>query len=174
MIFKQKINKKRMTTKLFTEIENFVEKEKCDELIKICEKKNETQLKFDNQFRIKFIDIIIQEMIQKIYNIKIKSILNSDFYINNTFSYVRYNNDGLVLSHHDKYVNNNAQFTILIYLNDEYDEGETYIYNENQTKKTTIPKKIGKCIIFDGSKLLHGCNQVKGIKNILIGSLIKI
>ena len=162
-----------MTTELFTEIENFVEKEKCDELIKICEKKNETQLKFDNQFRIKFIDIIIQEMIQKIYNIKIKSIINSDFYINDTFSYVRYNNDGLVLNHYDKYLHNSAQFTILIYLNDEYDDGETYIYNENQTKKTTIHKKIGKCIIFDGSKLLHGCNRVKGIKNILIGSLIK-
>jgi len=163
-----------MTTELFTEIENFLEKEKCDEFIKICEKKNETQLKFDNQFRIKFIDIIIQEMIQKIYNEKIKSILNSDFYINETFSYVRYNNDGLVVSHYDKYLHNNAQFSILIYLNDEYDYGETYIYNENQTKIITIPKKTGKCIIFDGSKLLHGCNRVKGIKNILIGSLIKI
>ena len=134
IIIIQIINKKRMTTELFTEIENFLEKEKCDEFIKICEKKNETQLKFDNQFRIKFIDIIIQEMIQKIYNEKIKSILNSDFYINETFSYVRYNNDGLVVSHYDKYLHNNAQFSILIYLNDEYDYGETYIYNENQTK----------------------------------------
>ena len=113
-------------------------------------------------------------MIQKIYNEKIKSILNSDFYINETFSYVRYNNDGLVENHYDKYINNNARFSILIYLNDEYDYGETYIYNENETKKITIPKKTGKCIIFDGSKLLHGCNRVTGIKNILIGSLIKI
>ena len=164
-----------MTTKLFTEIENFLDKEKCDELIKICEKKNEKSLdNFINQFRIKFIDIIIQEMIQKIYNEKIKLILNSDFYINETFSYVRYNNDGLVENHYDKYLNNKARFSILIYLNDEYDDGETYIYNENETKKITIPKKTGKCIIFDGSKLLHGCNRVKGIKNILIGSLIKI
>jgi hypothetical protein len=164
-----------MTTKLFTEIENFLEKEKCDELIKIFEKKNEKSLdNFSNQFRIRFIDIIIQEMIQKIYNEKIKLILNSDFYINETFSYVRYNNDGLVKNHYDKYLNNKARFSILIYLNDEYDDGETYIYNENHTKIITIPKKTGKCIIFDGSKLLHGCNRVKGIKNILIGSLIKI
>ena len=164
-----------MTTKLFTEIENFLEKEKCTELIKIFEKKNEKSLdNFSNQFRIRFIDIIIQEMIQKIYNEKIKLILNSDFYINDSFSYVRYNNDGLVENHYDKYLNNKGQFSILIYLNDEYDDGETYIYDENETKKITIPKKTGKCIIFDGSKLLHGCNRVKGIKNILIGSLIKI
>ena len=163
-----------MNSKLFTEIENFLEKEKCDELIKICEEKNDKSIyNFSNQFRIKFIDIIIQEMIQKIYNEKIKLILNSDFHINDTFSYVRYYNDGLVESHYDKYINK-AQFSILIYLNDEYDYGETYIYNENHTKIITIPKKTGKCIIFDGSKLLHGCNQVKGIKNILIGSLIKI
>jgi len=164
-----------MNSKLFTEIENFLEKEICDELIKICEKKNEKSIyNISNQFRIKFIDIIIQEMIQKIYNEKIKLILNSDFYINDSFSYVRYNNDGLIISHYDKYLHNSAQFSILIYLNDEYDDGETYIYNENQTKIITIPKKTGKCIIFDGSKLLHGCNRVKGIKNILIGSLIKI
>ena len=130
-----------------TFIENFLEKEKCDELIKICEEKNDKSIyNFSNQFRIKFIDIIIQEMIQKIYNEKIKLILNSDFYINDSFSYVRYNNDGLIISHYDKYLNNNARFSILIYLNDEYDDGETYIYNENQTKIIFLFTCVKICI----------------------------
>ena len=77
-----------------------------------------------------------------------------------------------IAKHTDAYSEENVKYTIIIYLNDDYGNGETFVI-ENDTE-IAISKKIGKALIFEGSKIIHGSREVIGNKNILIGKLILV
>jgi len=63
-----------------------------------------------------------------------------------------------------------VNFTVLLYLNDNYEKGETYIMDNDN--KMIIQKKVGKVIIFQGFKIHHGAETVSnGKKHILIMKL---
>lgn len=67
---------------------------------------------------------------------------------------VKWNSDSYMNPH----IDNTSEKTILtsiIYLNDNYNGGETYL-----TEGTKIAKKIGRMVIFDGKKYEHGVNKI--------------
>ena len=86
--------------------------------------------------------------------------------------YVKYYDDGYIAEHKDLYKNNSILLTLIIYLNDNYQQGETYFYNPKTKCCLPIIVKKGKGIIFPGGEITHGCYKVKGIKKILIASLL--
>jgi hypothetical protein len=86
-----------------------------------------------------------------------------------SFTYVKYYDGGYVPLHHDHYDGENPKFSVILYLNDNYENGETYIYKDNV--KVPIVKKQGKIVIFEGSKILHGSEPVCGVKHVLIMKL---
>jgi hypothetical protein len=81
---------------------------------------------------------------------------------------VKYENGGKIPVHIDAYKESNILFTMIIYLNDDYKKGKTYLCLENNT---VIENKTGKSLIFMGSSVLHGCEKVNGIKKILAAKL---
>jgi hypothetical protein len=56
---------------------------------------------------------------------------------------------------HDKNVRPNNDFTTLIYLNDDFDDGEFY------TERLTYKPKTGSLVFFNGMEMMHG---VKGVR----------
>jgi len=148
------------------EIDNFLSLDDCNEIIKLCENLNmksivsDNSYVFSNQYRIKFSNKELQMKIQK--------ALPNKFTVCESFSYVKYENNGFMPYHVDSY-SEQAIYSCIIYLNDDYKNGETFIV-ENYTE-LAIEKKIGKCFIFKGSKIMHGCYKVGGTKKILICKL---
>lgn len=153
------------------ELDRFLPQDQCDDIIKRCEEKNATPLSetfLQKQFRIKFHDTDIQSLLQKKLEENDDPFINT-YNISSHFTYVRYDNGGYVPDHNDSYDEKNIRCSFLIYLNDNYENGETYMWING--KQETISKKTGKGIIFEGSKVLHGCYSVNGMKHILIGKL---
>ena len=157
------------------EIYDFLQPEKCSEIIAICENKNEKPFESKHcikQHRVKFYDESIHMLIQNVIDQKFNSTSDNEFSVSQIFSYVRYENGGYIAKHTDAYSEENVKYTIIIYLNDDYGNGETFVI-ENDTE-IAISKKIGKALIFEGSKIIHGSREVIGNKNILIGKLILV
>lgn len=155
---------------LMIEINDLLTIEQCNQLIEKIEKKDTisedieivTNEHTSNQFRIKFNDSEIQNMVQNAKYCK-------DYNVCQTFSYVRYENGGYIQTHTDSYNESNVLYTLIMYLNDDYENGETYFMDNH--KKITIQKKTGKGFLFVGSQMHHGCHKVDGVKRILIAKL---
>lgn len=154
------------------EIDNIIPSDKCDDIIYIVENanlKNNACQTMRNQYRVKFSVTMLDGYINKIVNgLELPINLN----VSKQFSYVRYEHGGLIHTHIDSYDEKNVLYTLLIYLNDDYDNGETYLQDNDKT--ITIKKKKGKAVIFEGSMIPHGCREVKGTKRILLSKLIEI
>jgi hypothetical protein len=140
------------------EIENFLSANECDRLIKIhkqlftsCGKiHNETEvlnvmcmLLEDNED-----DIFIRYIYGKITD-HIKAINKGSFV--NYFEVVKWK-EGLSMSKHFDF--NFHTWTSVIYLNDDYEGGETVVGD-----KEVVPLK-GKIVTFQGASILHGVNKV--------------
>lgn len=80
-------------------------------------------------------------------------------------------NSGFISKHYDgniEYDNLISKYTLLIYLNDNFDEGKTIIYDEqnNDTEITRIIPKKGNILILDqdiyhsGAKCFNGCKYI--------------
>lgn len=90
-----------------------------------------------------------------------------------SFTFVHYSNDGSLCSHTDKIEKieaNTIGITLLIYLNDDYDGGETYF--DDAGAKISVDKETGAVLCFLGTSLRHGSNTVVGEKDILITALV--
>lgn len=57
-----------------------------------------------------------------------------------------------------------SKYTVLIYLNDDFEGGHTIFYNEKMAITHDIEPKIGKCIIFDMDLFHEGLIVTKGQK----------
>lgn len=163
-----KVNESFFGVHSLIEIDNFLTSKQCDEITKRIESKKiepntDQEFELQRQYRVKFdsesIKMIMDSQLEK-FQLKFSKLMES-------FSYVRYENDGYIPSHLD---NLKGEHVILIYLNDKYTNGETYLISGHNLK--TIEKKKGKAFIFDGSKIVHGCFKVTGTKRIIIGKLV--
>lgn len=151
-----------LLTNQYLEIDSFLTQNDCDRLVTMIESKSIPGIigkHFDKQYRIMFGDEPIQHLIQQ----KLSSHL-PDLNVSVMFSYVKYENGGKIPCHYDVYNETDILFTMIIYLNDNYKNGKTYLLLND---KATIQKKTGKALIFMGSKIEHGCEKVIGTKKIL-------
>lgn len=142
---------------LYTEIENFIPPELCNDIIhridhKLYDSCIKIVKKFKKQYRIKFIDTYLQNILKQIFVNK-----SFDFNICESFTYVDYEETGHVHTHLDDIM---GKYTMIIYLNDDYENGQTYVVLNDET--ITIEKKVGKVLIFEGNKVPHGSFKVKG------------
>jgi hypothetical protein len=68
---------------------------------------------------------------------------------------------------HRKEKNGRSEYSILVYLNDDFLDGYTYI------KDRYIIPKMGKVVIFDQDTMHEGCRVNDGIKYIMRGDIMK-
>lgn len=129
-----------------------------------------------NQFRKTFSDDYLKQIIIKAIDEQIEknvTIDNKQYVFTglaNSMTYVHYVNKGSVPTHYDSYKEENVLYTGIIYLNDDYLGGETYLFDGE--KKITIMKETGDFFCFIGSKIFHGCDQVVGEKHVLLIKLL--
>lgn len=166
-----------MDTPKIIEIYDFVSTDTCKSISDSCEAKgqpevttvthidNKAEIKLQNQHRIRFVDPNIQAQIQN----AIDEHNQISATVHDSFSYVRYENNGYVPLHIDAYTDISVTHSIIIYLNDDYEEGQTYIRHNGNTER--IRPKTGKLLVFRGGELLHGSDRVKGVKRVLLGKL---
>jgi hypothetical protein len=157
---------KEMTEKIMSYVDSEIENDKS--------KKNNDNI-FKNQLRIRITNNMLINMIE----VQIRQYINDRIEFNNKkykfnrieprCNYVCYYDGGSVPTHVDSYGEifaENYYLSGLIYLNDDYKDGETYIFQNND--KIIIDKRKGDIVLFKGDKMLHGCNIVNGRKHIII------
>lgn len=160
--------------------ESFIPIETCNTIIKLCEntkgKVVVNGICSINQYRIRFTDDVLAQIIcDYLTHVDIRYLAHvharksdTKTIVYNSFSYIRYENEGFVPLHTDIY-DEDANYTLIIYLNDDYENGQTYIMKDSIEIK--IEKRIGKAVLFKGKELLHGSHKVHGIKKILIAKI---
>lgn len=156
-------------SQLFTEFDGFLSVNACHEINQKCENNKDVRVcnnSFEKQYRVKFTDLYLQRIITELF--ENKEELSGSFVLD-SFLYVKYENGGSIPTHKDAY-NCSATHTFIIYLNDDYENGETYIVDDDNITHY-VNKKIGKIIIFEGKNKFHGCKKVIGVKKILVGKV---
>ena len=143
------------------EIENFLSGDECDRLIELHKKLFFIQGCFFNETEV--LDLMFLLLFQNEENVFLKYIhgkitehikaVNKSSFID-YFQVVRWR-EGLFMP---KHVDHNFQpWTSVIYLNDDYEGGETVLGTLNDKKITPLK---GKIVTFQGSSVLHGVNKV--------------
>ena len=174
----------RANCETVVELEDFLTSDECDEIIRLAEEKglspstiytatNPTVSDTVNRIseQVWLLNSISESICKKIENISEMPIENQE-----EFQVVRYKDGGFFKPHFDypeEYAQNestkfNRYMTFLMYLNDDFEGGETYFPMLN---RTIIPKK-GKLVYFfntdlEGNRLpdsLHEGKDIKGIK----------
>lgn len=140
------------------EIDNFLSNEECNRLIEIHKQLFISRGKFHNETEVLNVmyamsndsenDIFIRYIHGKITD-HIKAINKSNFI--NFFEVVKWK-EGLSMGKHFDF--DFHAWTSVIYLNDDYEGGETVV-GENK-----ITPRKGKIVTFQGVSLLHGVNKV--------------
>ena len=158
------------------EIDNLFRPDECNNFIDIIENKRMEPINnkiFKNQYRITFSDSWInQEITERLIPHNLTYSKKKFRVLNDKIHYVKYYNGSYMQKHRDMYAKNNILSTLIIYLNDNYNQGETYLYNPKMKTSLSICAKTGKGFVFPGSDILHGCRKVVGIKKVLIVGLI--
>ena len=131
-------------SKTFIRIDNFLSKEECNKLIEKFKQSKDSVLKYRNTFTVK---------------IKPENILEK---INNQFkfhNFLKPDNCEIVMWPVDSYmkihIDNGDKFSFFLYLNDDFEGGETVV--EDITGK---PKQ-GRIIIFSNGVMYHEVKQIK-------------
>jgi hypothetical protein len=140
------------------EIDSFLSEDECNRLIKIHKQLFAFRGKFHNETEVLNVmymmsndsenDIFIRYIHGKITD-HIKAINKSNFI--NFFEVVKWK-EGLSMKKHFDF--DFHAWTSVIYLNDDYEGGETVV-GENK-----ITPRKGKIVTFQGVSLLHGVNKV--------------
>ena len=140
------------------EIESFLSGDECNKLIEIHKKFFIHRGKFHNETEVLNVmymmsndnedDIFVKYIYGKITD-HIKAIDRSSFV--NFFEVVKWK-EGLSMSKHFDF--DFHTWTSVIYLNDDYEGGETVVGD-----KEVVPLK-GKIVTFQGVSVLHGVNKV--------------
>jgi prolyl 4-hydroxylase len=160
-------------------IEDFLTKQECDDLILWSEEKGYEEAKVQvhgkqimlkhvrNNSRITFIDVEFADNIWvKFKPFAIEKIANSEAIgLNEMFRFYKYENGQRFKKHLDgSYIRNEVEssyFTLMVYLNDGYQGGETTFENH-----TIFPKKGNALVFYHGMK--HAGEEIKsGVKYVL-------
>ena len=175
------------------EINDFISTSTCEMILHLCDNSDVSEEKIPMHFvgsKISFATNATQNAFKKLYkqtrlkfsDTNIHSVIENaishhnsqqmTILLNNTFTYVKYDDGGWMPKHNDSYKDNSATHTIIIYLNDDYTNGEIFI-KENDVETKIVPK-IGKAIIFKSDEIPNGCHVVTGTKKILVGTIAVI
>lgn len=171
--------------RIFT-IDNFLTTDECDEYIKFIDNQrmNNTNHPFNLSakfFNHKMINCELSNMFWQ----KIKNLLPNTVNLNNReWQYVNCSDYIMMAMYEDKtdfmlhtdtgsvydrITKEQSKYTILIYLNDDYDGGETDFYTDDFKFTTSIKPVKGRALIFD-IDLWHKGNIVTNGKKYWIGS----
>ena len=131
-------------SKTFIRIDNFLSKEECNKLIEKFKQSKDSVLKYRNTFTVK---------------IKPENILEK---INNQFkfhNFLKPDNCEIVMWPVDSYmkihIDNGDKFFFLLYLNDDFEGGETVV------EDITVKPKQGRIIVFSNGVMYHEVKQIK-------------
>ncbi len=140
--------------KTFIRVDNFLSKEECNEFIEKF--KQSPASKYRNTFTVK---------------IKPKNILER---INNQFKFYNFvepDNCEIVMWPVDSYmkmhVDNGDKFSFLIYLNNDFDGGETVI------EDITVKPRPGRIVIFSNGVMYHEVKQIKKSNRFMLAGWYK-
>lgn len=132
---------------------------------------SEVQLEYRNNQRIIYDDAIFAE---KIFA-KIKAYLPEFLFkwqirgLNERFRFYLYENGQTFKPHYDGNYEvsywHSSQLTLLIYLNEDFDGGETIFYSES--RPCSIKPKMGQILIFEHRQLHEGAPVLAGKKYVL-------
>jgi hypothetical protein len=127
--------------------ENFLSSSECNFYIDFFNQRFHAAEQFRNTFVLR--DISDPFLLQKF------SIIENKFQVSlNYFEIVKWPKNSYQDWHQDGKINTNNNFTGIIYLNDNYEGGETVIEDQ------IVAPAIGKFIFFQGSKLTHKVNEI--------------
>mgnify|MGYP003134237530 FL=1 len=128
----------------FVRIDNFLSKEECNKLIEKFKQSKDSVLKYRNTFTLK---------------IKPENILER---INNQFkfhNFLKPDNCEIVMWPVDSYmkihIDNGDKFSFFLYLNDDFEGGETVV------EDITVKPKQGRIIVFSNGVMYHEVKQIK-------------
>jgi hypothetical protein len=135
--------------------ENFISIIDCDNIIDIFKKnKHNTSfypLNYTNILKVNLIESLLLNSIKNKVTTHCESLTNSKIFLDNC-EIVEWPTNSYHPSHYDSI---NDIFSCVIYLNDNFDGGETYFSDSKIIK----PKK-GSCLTFSNSKYKHSVNKI--------------
>jgi hypothetical protein len=114
--------------------------------IKFCEGYNHLINLWNLKDKFEFVNELHDRLVEHI-----KPIYNDDVTVDYFEICERFPNTAM--DFHKDY--NHQKYTSIIYLNDDFEGGETMIEN------ISIKAEMGKIVTFEGSKLMHGINEIK-------------
>lgn len=167
-----------LENKIFT-ISNFLSNEECDKFIDdINNKPNVTNFtsvsnfkndKYVNEdlakyFYNKIVDIFPKELSDNLKIVKPNNLIMTGMYTKNQ-QFGLHTDTGLYYNKNDKL---KSRFTLLIYLNDDYANGETSFYDDNFKHLLDVIPKKGMALLFD-IDMWHKGNNVIGNNKFWIG-----
>lgn len=165
---------KHINTSGFFLIENILSKHECDTYINdiniLFDKNPDPEgLLYDKYNRVRINNQIMSEFIGgKIH----KYFDSSKYYIYHKWFPTKYINGGGLETHSDGTVHDNGNiscYTIIIYLNDNYDDGRTIFLNSE--KDIEVVPKAGNILILEQDKPHYAEDVKNGVKYILRGDI---
>lgn len=157
------------------EIKDFLNKEECDLYLKEIEVKHHNESNFtdvgkmiNKKWKSKELnEVFYDKLVKYISNENILRpndvIMSGTYYPGNGFG--MHTDTGLYYNRETK---EKTRWTLLIYLNEDFNGGETVFYNEVWTVKKIVKPETGKAILFD-IDLWHAGNEVLDGKKDWIG-----
>lgn len=149
--------------------DNFLNEDECEKFIKQIDEKKDT-VNFTNADIFKN-DKYIDNKLTKYFFDKIKNNLDIDILRPNNLimsgKYVIGNKFGLHKDtglHFDVIKREKSNYTLLIYLNDNFTGGNTIFYDDNFKEIASIKPKKGMALLFDISLWHKGCKLTEGEK----------
>lgn len=133
-----------MDFNIISKIDNFLEHKKCDELINYFNQNTQSVQKYRDTYILKYIYKPILDKLCK--NIKFYDFKNVD-----NMEIVLWPKDSFMKPHYDE----GDYLSFIVYLNDNYEGGETVINN------IKIKPKKGSIVIFSNGLYLHNVNKIK-------------
>lgn len=135
------------------QIENFCSKDDADHLINLYDEHEDKCFLFRNTFPIdtdKLDDTVLKSLLDK--SLKFASqMYMTDLEFSNS-ELVKWPEQSFMLSHYDY---QNDRVAAIVYLNDNYEGGETVFPNLDITPQT------GNALFFDGSEIEHSVSRIK-------------
>jgi hypothetical protein len=165
------------------ELDAFLSLDECTEMIDFIKNKTSTipftnsgKFKSDKWFDSEFTDKLFATLSK--YNIHDNIIRPNNIVMSGMYkagdSFSLHTDTGL---YYNKQTLEETRWTLLIYLNDDFDGGQTTFYNDDWTIKKIIVPKTGMCILFDidlwhkGNEILTGEKYWIGCE--IVGAMIK-
>lgn len=167
-----------LENKIFT-IPNFLSDEECKFYMNNIKNKQKTvnftsvsnfkNDKYINEnlseyFYNKIVDTFDKEIIDKLKIIKPNNLIMTGMYEPDQ-QFGLHTDTGLYYNKSEKI---KSRFTLLIYLNDDYEKGETSFYDDNFNHLLDVKPEKGKALIFD-IDMWHKGNNVVGNNKLWIG-----